>query len=172
MSKRFSPRALRAALRCHDMTVTFCRFCLRRHMSLVGSRVYRVSVLRSNIQKKYAHRHSLIAMFSPTYTLCHCEWRGNLARSGGYRAEGWLQMDRGAGALTGLKAVRQCSGAAGTCPAPGASSAPRGQVATSCDTCSLAELFSSVTLPSGEILTCTRFWVGGCRATLLGRVRR
>ena len=64
-------------------------------MSGVG---YRVSVLRSNIQKNCAHRHSLIAMFSllDTYTLYHCEWRGNLARSGGYRAEGWLQVDRGA----------------------------------------------------------------------------
>ena len=142
-------------------------------MSGVG---YRVSVLRSNIQKNCAHRHSLIAMFSllDTYTLYHCEWRGNLARSGGYRAEGWLQVDRGAAhRAQGRAPVRwRSGGAAGTCPAPGASSAPRGQVATSCDTCSLAELFSSVTLPSGEILTCTRFLVGGCRATLLGRVLR
>ena len=97
----FSPRALCARpldyLRCHDMTVTFCRFCLRRHMSLVGSRVSRLG-LAIEYSENCAHRHSLIAMFSllDTYTLYHCEWRGNLARSGGYRAEGWLQVDRGA----------------------------------------------------------------------------
>ena len=69
-------------------------------MSGVG---YRVSVLRSNIQKNCAHRHSLIAMFSllDTYTLYHCEWRGNLARSGGYTEQRdgyrWTQRCRSPG---------------------------------------------------------------------------
>ena len=38
MFEKISPRASRVALRCHDMSVTFCRFRLRRHMSLVGVR--------------------------------------------------------------------------------------------------------------------------------------
>ena len=51
-------------------------------------------------------------MFSLTYTLYHCEWRGNATSQGaaateqrdGYR---WTEVP-----LTGLKAVRQCGGVA------------------------------------------------------------
>ena len=65
-------------------------------------------------------------MFSLTYTLARQPRKERRL----YRAEGWLQVDTEV-PLTGLKAVRQCGGAAGTCPAPPAVPAsPGATVAT------------------------------------------